>query len=81
MVRAAKWAPRIAFSGQVALNLRLSGECELLVAAAARGGAVGAVTLVRGLTQDALCSDFRHLPRETRRGARRLIRQKLTYEA
>lgn len=90
VVRAAMWAPRIAFSGQVALTLRLRGEPEPIVDAAtfdaaridaARGGAVGAVTLVRALTQDALRSDFGHLPREIRRGARRLIREKFTDEA
>lgn len=90
VVQAALWAPRIAFSGDVAVTLRLLGEREPFVRSvrfdaqrveALRGGAVGAVVFVRALTRDAIRVDYRRLPKEVRSAARRLLRERIAQDA
>lgn len=90
VVQAALWAPRIAFAGDVGVTLRLEGERDPLVRSmtfdaqrveALRGGAVGAVFFVRTLTRDAIRADFSKLPREIRRSARRLLRERIAQDA
>lgn len=82
--RTAEWAPRIALQGEVALALQIRGEETPLRTARfdsgnleALRGFVGANTLVRRLTQDALRSDMATLPRELRRAAYRIVRERV----
>lgn len=91
VVRAALWAPRIAFQGKVSVSLILDGEhgevfkkiveldaqhIEVL-----RGGTVGTVTFVQNLTADALRQDVRSLPKEIRKAAQRLIEERIAQKA
>lgn len=97
VVRAASWAPRIAFEGKVAISLRLNPEndnnekkmisvvdrvtFDARRVEALRGGAVESVGFVRALTRDALRADYAHVPRELRRSARRILRERFSEDA
>lgn len=92
VVRAASWAPRIGFEGKVAITLRLKADPNINTVVdrvtfdarrveALRGGAVETVGFVRALTRDALRADYAHIPRELRKGARRVLRERFSEDA